>query len=131
MSDERVLLLCSGDDIKLMEALARKGLTPLSHSRMTDVLSVVQHHLVSWVLVDNREPDTDVLEIVLNIRDVDPAIPVAVVDAEDRPAAWREALSRIEGVHILPSTNSRRALAGSFQHLTVSMEPQQLQVEGH
>ena len=55
------------------------GLTVVVRERMQDALSKLRHEGLAAVLVDRKHVNIDVLEFILNVRDIDDHVPVFVV----------------------------------------------------
>jgi DNA-binding NtrC family response regulator len=83
----------------LLEGLFRLGKVPVIRRTVQDVLWSLRHQNVAAVLIDGVGTDEDILEVVLNIRDVDPHVPVVLMLAPgtDLQGEWVE---RVPDVHL-------------------------------
>ena len=79
MKAAALLVLGSVTDRTLVDALSDLGFAPLVRDSMWSALSKLRSERFAAVLVDGDAADTDVLEFVLNVRDIDEHVPVVVV----------------------------------------------------
>ena len=78
MNPTAVLVLAE-ECAEITEALFGIGFTPLVCERMHGALDRLRHERFAAVVVDPTRMDVDVLEFVLNVRDIDAETPVIVV----------------------------------------------------
>ena len=64
---------------ELAERLFDLGYVPLVRTKMQQALEVIRHEQCSAVVVDGDSPQLDILEFILNVRDVDGSLPIIVV----------------------------------------------------
>jgi hypothetical protein len=55
------------------------GMTPLVVRSLDDAVTELRHGFFTVVLLDGTRTDVDSLEFVLNVRDVDPAVPIVIL----------------------------------------------------
>lgn len=79
MKSQSVLVLGTYKNEGLVDALLDIGLAPLVRENIQSVLDKVRHERFGAIVVDQRYADIDVLELILNVRDVDEQIPVVVI----------------------------------------------------
>ncbi len=83
MKATALLVLGSVTDRTFVDALFDLGFSPLVRDSMPSALSKLRSERFAAVLVDGDAADTDVLEFVLNVRDIDEHVPVVVVGLSD------------------------------------------------
>jgi len=90
MEATALLVLGSMTDRTLVDALFDLGFAPIVRDSMRSALNKLRSERFAAVLVDGDSTDVDVLEFVLNVRDIDEHVPVVVVggslDAGDEKA---------------------------------------------
>jgi len=79
MKATALLVLGSVTDRTLVDALFDLGFSPLVRDSMSSALSKLRSERFAAVLVDGDAIDVDVLEFVLNVRDINEHVPVVVV----------------------------------------------------
>lgn len=119
-----VLLLCAGDDIELMGELVRMGLMPLARSRVTDALHTLRHQPVAWVVIDDQRTDSDLLELVLNVRDIDEQVPIGVVTGPQSQRSWDPNLADWDAVYALPSAEGPSGVVQELHGLMTRVSPE-------
>ena len=100
MSTDAVLVLGTDDNKELMELLFNAGLAPVVRKTMRGVLAILPRERFAAILVDRDHIDDDLLEFVLNVRDVAPETPVVIVGEEADPKS-NEALMRQHKIYFL------------------------------
>lgn len=78
-SSATVLILGDRRKSDLIETLFNLGYVPLVREQLQQALEKLRHENFSAVLLDYRKADTDALEFILNVRDIDDGVPVIVV----------------------------------------------------
>lgn len=79
VNSQAVLILGNYANKNLVQAVASIGLTPQVFASMRQCLGKLVRERFAAVVIDRKSTDADVLEFILNVRDIDKAIPVAVV----------------------------------------------------
>ncbi len=79
MKSQAVLIFGNHANRKLVQGVASTGLTPQVCTNMRQCLDKLVHERFAAVVIDRKFTDADVLEFILNVRDIDETIPVAVV----------------------------------------------------
>ena len=100
MSRDSILILASNEGSRLHKILIGMGVVPLMCTSIQGIVNKVRHEQVLAVVFDRDETDVDVLELILNIRDVDGDLPVVIVA---RPSDLRncQTVLSMAGVHII------------------------------
>lgn len=80
MPARSLLLIGTNRNTKLRRALRGRGLVPLGALNVQAVLRRVREGDVAAILVPRRHGEVDVLELVLNVRDIDPSTPILIVN---------------------------------------------------
>lgn len=113
----KVLLFGAEENAPLAGALRGRGITTRCYKRLPPGLQEFQRHQVAWALVRECEPECDALETVINIRDLDEMVPVAVITDDQTRPALAEALSRFKRVHLVSATGSIAGVADRLAEL--------------
>lgn len=79
MNSQAVLVLGNHGHKELAEALSRLGFIPQVWGSMGHSLEKIRHQQFGAILVDRKFTHADVLEFVLNVRDIDKKVPVLVI----------------------------------------------------
>jgi len=79
MNSDAVILLGVPLRNRLAETLLAAGYTPLERVGMQRTITTLRREQVAGVLVDVRKCELDVLELLLNIGDVCPGLPVGLI----------------------------------------------------
>ena len=74
-----VVVVGSGGRAPLRDALLDAGLTPLEREGIQPVLGTLRHEPTAGIVVDATRGDVDVLELLLNVRDVSTDVALAVI----------------------------------------------------
>ena len=101
MKPPAALILGSSRDKKLANALFALGLAPIVRETMGSALTKLRYECFQLILVDRFRVDVDVLEFVLNARDLDEATPILIagrsMDVEEDQALAGQAATTIVG----------------------------------
>lgn len=98
-----VLVLGEEERSELMEMLFELGYLPLMRKDILNALDKIRHEKCAAVFLDQSHEDVDVLEFILNVRDIDSRIPVIVVgQLEDE--SHRRIIFRQEHLFLLNGT---------------------------
>ncbi len=79
MNTQAVLIFGNHANRKLVQGVVSTGLTPQVCTNMRQCLDKLVHERFAAVVIDRKFTDADVLEFILNVRDIDTTIPIAVV----------------------------------------------------
>lgn len=79
MDTQAVLVLGNHANRALVEVLSNKGFVPELWGSMQHSLDKVRHEKFAAILVDRKFTRADVLEFILNVRDIDEEVPVVVI----------------------------------------------------
>ncbi|HIJ72613.1 MAG TPA: hypothetical protein HPP83_00795 [Candidatus Hydrogenedentes bacterium] len=93
MNGQVVVLLGVPLRSDVAEALLAAGYTPLERKGMQRTMATLCREQVAGVLVDARKCELDVLELLLNIGDVAPELPVGLVAGR---TSFQESLPMLE-----------------------------------
>lgn len=114
MDTRTVLVIGSESTGELTEALSQLGVPHLRRSGILDAMDVLKHRELGWVLINTGGTEVDLLELVLNIRDVQADVPILIGGPADTGPARLIPAAVSPRVHALPTTNSGRELAKAF-----------------
>jgi len=79
MISQAVLILGSYANQEYVEALSNIGFVPEVRGSVRHSLDKVRRQRFSGVVVDRKFTNADVLEFILNVRDINPKIPVVII----------------------------------------------------
>ena len=79
MNSQAVLILGNHANRDLVQTLSRFGLAPQVWGSMRHSLDKLVHQKFTAVIVDRKFTHADVLEFILNVRDIKQEIPVIVI----------------------------------------------------
>jgi len=79
MKPQVVLVLGTYANRNLIELLFNIGFSPLVREDVQGALAKLRHEKFAAIVVDRKYANADVLEFVLNVRDIDEQIPVVVL----------------------------------------------------
>jgi hypothetical protein len=94
MRSDAVLIIGDEPQGELLEALFAVGLTAVARPEAVDTLPRIRQRSYEVLIIDDSDPERDVLELVLNIRDYDEDVPIVVL-GNRRPAVRDEVLPRL------------------------------------
>ena len=120
-----MLVIGKNRNTRLRRALRGRGFAPVGAPNMSSALRKVREGNVAAVLVSHQRPGMDVLEFVLNARDIAPSIPILVgvgtgdtsVDEAIVAVGRAVLLKDCEGPDRL-AAEVEQVLAGARAHLT-------------
>jgi len=125
MCPRSLLVITKNPNTKLRCALRGRGFAPVGAPNMQAALRRVREGIVAAILVPRQHPGLDVLEFVLNARDIAPSIPILVgvgtgdtsVDEAIVAVGRAVLLKDCEGPDRL-AAEVEQVLAGARAHLT-------------
>ena len=79
MKSEALLIIGSHRSQEYVEALAKMGFVPEVRGSVRHSLDKVRRQRFGGVIVDRKFTHADVLEFILNVRDINRTIPVVVI----------------------------------------------------
>jgi DNA-binding NtrC family response regulator len=79
MNSQAVLVLGNHANRDLVQTLSRVGFTPHVWGSMRHSLDKLRHQTFAAVIVDRKFTHADILEFILNVRDINQNIPVVVI----------------------------------------------------
>lgn len=82
MNSQDVLVLGNHANRDLVEILSSIGFTPQVWGSMRHSLEKLFHQRFVAVIIDRKFTHADVLEFILNVRDIDKKVPVVVIGNE-------------------------------------------------
>ena len=108
MPSENILLLGSESRQVLMEELRHAGFDPTVCNRHPDAIQAFGTEDVVGIMVDAKTTDVDVLEFVLDVRDIDLHVPVAVL-VSGLPKKDRAILGRVPNTFLMSTRPNIKA----------------------
>ena len=118
---QAVLVLGTYANKGLIDILFGIGLAPLVRENIQGVLDKLRHEQCAAVIVDFRHANIDILELVLNVRDVDEQTPVVVLGKLTDDTV-REMLASQKQTTIVEDTEDGNKLAGRLEEILTSLE---------
>ena len=88
---------------------------PLVRNRIDAALDTLRHERIEGVLVDGPNTDVDVLEFVLNIRDVDGHVPILVTESRETLENLRPALQAFPRVRVAVANGEPEQAVSEFE----------------
>jgi DNA-binding NtrC family response regulator len=82
MRSTAVLVIAASEQRPCVQALDDMGFIPLVRREMQEALEKLRHEPIAAVCIDGGWEGIDVLECVLNIRDVDGETPVLIINGK-------------------------------------------------
>jgi DNA-binding NtrC family response regulator len=109
-----VLVLSSQVETTLVDALVSIGFSPLVRGSIQSALDRIRREKFAAIVVDQKRVKVDVLEFILNVRDIDAEIPVLVVGPSQGEPSYKT-LQRLDNTVILQEFQSAESLAKGLQ----------------
>jgi len=102
----------------MAQKLSDAGMDPLAPDHIESALETLRHEEVAGILISSMNAAIDILELVLNVRDVDMQIPIAVV-GKHGVSRDVDALSRtMPNIHIISDSVSQNRVVNRFKQIT-------------
>lgn len=79
MNSQTLLVLGNHANRNLVQTLSREGFVPQVWGSMRHSLAKLRHETFDAVIIDRLFTRADVLEFILNVRDINPEIPIVVI----------------------------------------------------
>ncbi len=95
-----ILIFSQSKAEDLIERTFSLGYTPIVRETIEPALITIRHEDVAGVLVDLNGNESDELEFILNVREVDEYLPVIVVN-DNRNSESVELITSQDGVHFI------------------------------
>jgi DNA-binding NarL/FixJ family response regulator len=121
MKSQSVLVLGTYANKGLVDIILGIGLVPLVKGNIQDVLDKLRHEQFGAIVVDQRYANPDVLEFILNVRDIDKQIPVVVLGKLSDEAV-RKTLAGQRQTMIVEDTADGNKLAARLEEIFASLE---------
>lgn len=112
------LILTRDMSTSLKDGMRRIGLAALRVGTVDDAVKKLKYGFYTAVLLDERGTNVDSLEFVLNVRDVDPAVPILILGPSGTESV-DDALRSQGGVYRIPHLKTPEQTA---QALTNALE---------
>ena len=122
MDSQRPVLVCSQRHGALATALLDTGHVPLVRNRIDEALETLRHERIEGILVNASHTDVDVLEFVLNVRDVDEGVPIVVTASDAALEGLGPALREISGVRVAPANASPEQAVAALERILGALE---------
>jgi len=121
MRSQSVLVLGTYTNKGLIDILLGIGLAPLVRENIQGVLDKLRHEQFGAIVVDQRYANPDVLELILNVRDIDEQIPVVVLGKLSDETV-RKTLASQKQTIVVEDTADGNKLAGKLEEILTSLE---------
>lgn len=99
-----VLILGRREDTDVADLVFESGCTPVFRESIMSAIAALRRGRYAAAMVDCRYTAVDVLEFVLNVRDVDDDLPVLVLNGSELNPSILDAL-RARGAHVVEPTD--------------------------
>jgi PleD family two-component response regulator len=117
MAFSDILLFETENDQRLKEELIHAGIFPHSCESIVDALQILRQGSVSWILLDSRDDEVDVLEVVLNVRDIDDEVCIAVMGPREDPVRSDRVLENDPNIYFINRSREERRVTPAFLQL--------------
>lgn len=121
MRSQAVLVLGTYANRNLIEVLFNIGFSPLVREDIQGALTKLRHEQFTAIVVDRKYANTDVLEFVLNVRDIDKEIPVVVLGKLTDEAVHRTLQNQNQTIVVEEIGNTEK-LAEKLEQILTSPE---------
>jgi len=126
MKSTAVLILGTDHNRDLMEVLFDFGFAPLVRKTIRETLDKLRHERFAAVIVDRNHAAVDVLEFVLNVRDLDEQTPVVVIGSST-DAQSDEAILSQRQTFLLGAFDASDQLGNELEQVLLAGEPRSLE----
>ena len=109
MRSDAVLIIGGRASKELLDALSGAGLTAVLKRSLRAALAEVRHRAHRAVVINDSDPEQDILEMVLNIRDFDERVPVVILRTSGRTGKTNGLLQDL-GVQALSASSEPQAI---------------------
>jgi DNA-binding NtrC family response regulator len=116
MNSQAVLVLGNHANRDLVKTLSRVGFTPQVWGSMRHSLEKLVHQRFTAVIVDRKFTTADILEFVLNVRDINQQIPVVIIGSGSDKRIDKK-ISRLEHTIILNGSGRDDTLGVRLAHV--------------
>jgi two-component SAPR family response regulator len=115
MNSQAVLVLGNHANRNLVKILSNVGFAPQVWGSMRHTLDKLIHRKYAAVIIDRKFTNADVLEFILNVRDINQQIPVVVIGSGSDERIDRK-ISRLDGTIILNGSGRDDTLGEKLAH---------------
>lgn len=98
-----LVVMRHGDVAAIFDFMSDIGVEAVVRRNIEETMTALKHGRYSGILIFREHVDDDPLEIILNVRDYAPALPVVVVGSP-RDKEYERILSERERVYVLADT---------------------------
>jgi len=118
MQPSAVLVVSERNNNSMAQRLSDAGMDPLAPDHIESALETLRHEEVAGILISSMNAAIDILELVLNVRDVDMHVPIAVV-GKHGVSRDVDAISRtMPNIHIISDSVSPNRVVNRFKKIT-------------
>ncbi len=121
MKSQAVLVLGTYANKGLIDILFGIGLAPLVRDSIQGILDKLRHEQFGVIIADCKYANIDILEFVLNVRDIDEQTLVVVLGKLNDEAV-RKTLTSQKQTTIVEDTEDSNKLAGRLEQILTSLE---------
>lgn len=111
---ETILVLGINHESGLEETLFNLGFIPIFRKDILAALDMLRHDSFKLVIMDLRRLDVDVLEFILNVRDINSRIPVLVVDDSTNCLNHQDILDHLNAFLLISKSKQLRKQLNKF-----------------
>lgn len=121
MNSKDILVLGTHANRDLVQTLSRVGFVPQVWGSMRHSLEKLVHNRFAAVIVDRKFTNADVLEFILNVRDINQEIPVIVIGSGSDERLDRK-ISKLDRTIMLNDSEKDRELGEKLVRTLKSSE---------
>jgi DNA-binding NtrC family response regulator len=123
MNSKDILVLGNHANRDLVKTLSRAGFVPQVWGSMRHTLEKLVHNRYAAVIVDRKFTNADVLEFILNVRDINQEIPVVVIGFGNEERIDRK-ISKLDHTIMLNGSEKYETLGEKLMHALKGSENQ-------
>jgi len=123
MNSQAVLVLGNHANRDLVQTLSRGGFSPQVWGSMRHTLEKLVHNKYVAVIIDRKFTNADVLEFILNVRDINQEIPVVVIGSGSDERIDRK-ISKLDHTIMLNGSEKYDTLGEELMHALKGSENQ-------
>jgi len=119
-----VLVLGTQDSLYLEKFLINLGLTPVLCRQTQEAQEKLRHNHFAAVLLDHDYYESDVLELILNIQDIDSEVPILII-GKSQKVKNKDLLVSLGRIYLVNTDGSKEQLDKGLLKILRNLSSQQ------